>query len=682
MNRPHTRRQLQIDDYHGTLVADPYRWLEDDTSPEVQKWIKEQNEYFDGYMDARGVRADLKASLTKLWHYARCSTPEYVEGQYYTWQNDGLQNQSVLYRSASPEDVGEMVFDPNTLSDDGTVAVSTWSFSPKGNYMAYGLSASGSDWQSIHVLDLRSKADLPDVLHHMKFSAITWTHDESGFFYTRYPEQKVDTVLEAVARNSMICLHTLGEEQAADKLIHNDPANPDWDFRFSADDKKKWGFMSVSYGTLFRNQLHYKPIAKLDAAWLPIASDFEEGYRVVGVIGDTAYIYTQKDAPFGQVMSLRLSESGASDWQTVIPDQGEAMQWAQMVNGHLLCCFLHHAAHVLKIYAPDGNLVREVELPAPGSVVGVAAKQSREEFFVQFSSFLYPAAVLRCDFSGKAPTICFAPKIDFPFDDYETTQVFFPSKDGTKVPMFITARKGIAKDGSHPTLLYGYGGFNISTSPLFAAQHLAWLERGGIYATVCMRGGSEYGEAWHRAGMLESKQNVFDDFMAAGEYLKSEGYTSTARIGIYGRSNGGLLTGACVTQRPELFGAVIVAVPVLDMLRYHKFTAGRYWVGEYGSAENPEQFPFLYKYSPLHNVRMNAVYPPTLVMTADTDDRVVPGQARKFSATMQAADAGENPIYVRIEESAGHGHGKPVGKFIDEWTDLYGFLLINLKEKK
>ena len=676
--RPVTRRQLQIDDYHGTKVADPYRWLEDDTSAEVQQWIAEQNGYFEKYISGHKVRQELKDELTKLWHYARCSAPEYVEGYYYSWRNDGLQNQSVLYRSANLTDAGEVVFDPNLLSEDGTVAVSSWFFSPKGTYMAYGLSSSGSDWQTIRILDLASKKDISDVLQHMKFSSITWLPDESGFFYSRYPEPKVKTVLEAVAKNSMICLHILGQEQSSDKLIYNDAEHPEWDFYLSADDSKKWIFRFTRYSTLPRNQLHFKPLSKLDSPWLTIADNFDEGYRVVGVIGDTAYIYTHKDAPFGKIMSINLSEEGATNWQTLIPDQGEALDNALMVNNHLLCIYVHHATNRVKIFDTKGSLVRELELPAPGSVASISAKQSREEFFIQFSSYLYPATVLRCDFSGDKPSTWFRPKFDFPFEDYETTQVFVSSKDGTKVPMFITCRKGLSKDGSHPTMLYGYGGFTIATMPTFAAQHLAWLKMGGIYVTACMRGGSEYGEDWHRAGMLESKQNVFDDFIAAGEYLIKEKYTARKHLGIYGRSNGGLLTGACLTQRPELYGAAIVCVPVLDMLRYHLFTAGRYWVGEYGSSENPEQFPFLYEYSPLHNVKMNTVYPPTLVMTADTDDRVVPGQARKFAATLQAADGGENPLYVRIEKSAGHGHGKPVHKQIDEWVDLYSFLHINL----
>lgn len=674
-----TRRELVVDDYHGIKVADPYRWLEDDTCPEVQKWMQEQNGDFEEYISGYAVRGEIKSRLTDLFNYAKSSVPRDVDGTYYTWRNDGLQNQSVLYRADNPKDLGEMVFDPNTLSDDGTMAVMTTAFSPKGKYLAYGLSDSGSDWQIVRILDLQTKEHLPDTLHHIKFTSIEWLPDESGFVYSRFPDPKTSAVLSATALNMMVCLHILGKDQNEDKLLHKDDDHPEWGFYFHADDDKKWAFMDVSYSTLRRNMLFYKPFDKLDTTpWLPIADNFDEGWDVIGVIGDTAYIITQKDAPFCKVMSVKLSENGATDWQTVIPDRGEMLEDVKIVNNQLLCIVLQHATHRLMLHELSGDFVREIQLPAPGSIRGYFGKQKGTEMFVQFSSVLYPDTILRYDFKANKTETVFAPQISFPFGEYETVQKFYTSKDGTKVPMFVTHRKGIAKDASHPTLLYGYGGYNINMVPGFAPAILGWLEKGGIYAVACLRGGAEYGEQWHRAGMLESKQNTFDDFIAAAEYLVDEKYTTKSKIGIYGRSNGGLLTGACVVQRPDLFGAVAVGVPVLDMLRYHLFTAGRYWVGEYGYSEDPNQFDFLYKYSPLHNVKMNTVYPPTLILTADTDDRVVPSQARKFAATMQAADGGENPIYIRIEKSAGHGMGKPTTKVIEEWTDLFTFLLANL----
>ena len=673
-----TRREHLVEDFHGVKVADPYRWLEDDTAPEVVKWMDEQNGAFNEYISQYDMRDKLKSRLTDLTHYARCSAPEFVSGYYYAWRNDGLQNQSVLYRSKDLNETGEIVLDPNLLSEDGTVSVSTHRFSPKGSYFSYGLSTSGSDWQEIKVMDLKTLTNLPDTLKYVRFSGQSWLPDESGFFYTRYPEPETDVVLQKTALNSMVCLHLLGQQQDEGKLIHNDPEHPEWDFHFWLDEDKKWAFLYARFSTLFKNQLFFKPLSNIDSPWLPIADNFDEGYSVVGTINDKAYIYTQKDAPFGKVISIDLSEKGMSNEQTVVPDLGENIEEVHMANNHLICSVLHHATYRLKIFKPCGEHLRDVELPAPGSVMGVSAKQHRDEFFVQFASFLYPSTVLRCDFSENKPTTWFSPKIDFRFEDYETVQEFYESKDGTRVPMFITRAKGLKRDGSHRVLLYGYGGFTISLTPSFSANNLVWLENGGIYAQPCLRGGAEYGEAWHRAGMLESKQNVFDDFIAAGEYLIKEQYTAKGRLGIYGGSNGGLLTGACLTQRPDLFGAVLVAVPVLDMLRYHLFTIGRYWTGEYGCSENPDEFKFLYEYSPLHNVKMNTVYPPTLVMTADTDDRVVPSQARKFIATLQAADGGENPLYIRIEKAAGHGHGKPISKIISENADKFAFLLANL----
>ena len=673
-----THRNAVIEDYHGTKVADPYRWLEDDTCPKVQEWMEAQNSDFENYMSSYEIRNDFRQRLKNLWNYEKSKVPYVIEEAYYTWRNNGLQNQDVLYRSANPSDIGEVILDPNTLSDDGTVAVTVTSFSPNGKYLAYGLSCSGSDWQIIHVLDLEAKKNLPDTLHHVRFTTPTWLPDESGFFYTRFPASKTSTVLEAEAVNMMVYMHIIGQDQSQNTLIYKDDANPDWNYNFFADEDKHWSFLHVWYGTLRRNKLYYRPLEKLEAPWLPIADNFDEGWDVIGVIDDVAYIETQKDAPFGKVMSVKLSENGVSDWQTVIPDCGEMLENTIIVNNQLLCITLHHATHRLKVYDLDGSFVREIYLPTLGSITSYFAKQKSTELYFQFSSFLNPGKVLVYDFAtGEMDTI-FAPAIDFPFGYYETVQEFCTSKDGTRIPLFITHRKGIHRDGSHPTLLYGYGGFNISMTPSFATPTLAWLEKGGIYAVACLRGGDEYGEAWHRAGMLESKQNVFDDFIAAAEYLIDEKYTCQSKLAIHGGSNGGLLAGACLTQRPDLYGAVAIHVPVLDMLRYHKFTVGRYWVGEYGSSDGPGQFPFLYKYSPLHNVKMNTAYPATLILTADTDDRVVPSQARKFAATLQAADGGVNPIYIRIERSAGHGGGKPVSKVIDEWADLFAFLYVNL----
>ena len=682
--RTTARRELVIDNYHGTKVADPYRWLEDDTSPEVQEWTAAQNADFEGYMSAHPIRGQLKARLTQLWHYEKAGAPTFSAGFYYSLRNNGLQNQPVLYRSANLTDIGEVVLDPNGLSEDGTVAMLNHAVSPGGNYMAYTLSSKGSDWQTIRVLDLNTKQTCPDILNHMKFTNISWLPDESGFFYSRYPRPETESVVkQGGALNSKVYLHILGQDQSLDRLIHQDPANPAWDFRMTTCDEQKWAFLAVRAGsTLRRNKLFYRPLDKLDGDWISLAAEFVDGgYDLIGVVDDVAYISTQNGAPFGKVISHRLTETGAGEAVTVIPDQGRMMESVVLANGKLLCNLLEHATSSLKLYDLGGTFLREIELPSVGTVGMISAKNNMKECFFPFSSYLYPETILRYDFDTGETSTWFAPNLDFDFDKYETVRAFAPSQDGTKIPLFITHRKDISLDGGNPTVLYGYGGFNISGKPAFSIPVLGWLEQGGVYVQACLRGGGEYGEAWHRAGMLESKQYVFDDFIAAGEYLIRENYTTSTRLGIWGRSNGGLLTGACVTQRPDLFGAVAVVVPVLDMLRYHLFTAGRYWVGEYGCSDNPQQFPFLYKYSPLHNVKMNTVYPPTLIMTADTDDRVVPSQARKFAATMQAADGGDSPIFIRIEKAAGHGMGKPVGKLIEEYADMYAFFYVNLRQE-
>jgi len=677
-SRRNTRRVSEIQNYHGTIVADPYCWLNDDTSSEVKQWTDEQNGDFVNYINGFDVRSKFHKRLTNLWDYAKCGVPHKSGEFYYMWRNDGLQNQNILYRALNPTEQGELVLDPNLLSDDGTIAVTSFTFSPQGKYLVYGLSSKGSDWQTLNVLNLETLEKLPDVLHHLKHTTPTWLPDENGIFYSCFPAPTSGEVLEADARNMMVKLHMLGQCQSDDRVIYQDNDQPDWNFSFFTDEDKKWSFLEIWTGTLSKNHLYFRPLNNLDAPWLAIADNFDECWEVVGVVDNICYIQTFMDAPFKKIVSVRLSEAGFSDMQTVIEDSGEMLENVMLVNSHLLCVTLHHAAHKLMLYGLDGNFIREIPLPTTGTINGYFAKQRDNYLFMQFASVLYPNTVLNYDFETDTTTTIFAPKIDFPFEEYETVQEFCTSKDGTKVPIFITKRRGLVKDGSHPTYLYGYGGFEISMTPTFSPVTLAWLDRGGIYAVACLRGGNEYGAAWHEGGMLGNKQNVFDDFISSAEHLICENYTSKDKIGIHGGSNGGLLTGACLTQRPDLFGAVVVAVPVLDMLNYHRFTIGRYWIGEYGSADDPDQFPFLYKYSPLHNIKMNTVYPPTLILTADTDDRVVPCQARKFAATLQAADGGINPILIRIEKSAGHGMGKPTSKVIYERTDLLTFLYVNL----
>ncbi|MCL2407496.1 MAG: prolyl oligopeptidase family serine peptidase [Defluviitaleaceae bacterium] len=672
------KRQYVVDDFHGVKVADPYRWLEDDEADDVAEWSNHHRKYFEDYINNFPIKNELNKRITELWAYEKCNAPKYVNGKYYTWRNNGLQNQFVLYVSDKLDKTGKIVLDPNTLSDDGTVAIGSYAFSKNGRYFAYGLSNKGSDWQSIHILNLETGENMPDILHHMKFSGITWMPDDSGFFYTRYPEP-AEAVMEREALFSMVCLHRLGTEQSEDLVIHKNDGEPNWDFRVEADEEKKWLFMSVTNSTLPVNQLHYKPIADLSAPWEIISDNFDEGYFPIGVADDIVYIHTLKDAPFGKIISLVLTGSDKGKSVEIIPEKNKTLEYAYIAGGKILINYCEHAVSTLFLYDIDGGGEIEIPMPAPGTVYSISASQSRNEMFFQFGSYLYPAAVLRYDIATGEMSTQFMPKISFDFGAYESKQVFYTSKDGTKVPLFITKRKDIELNGKNPTLLYGYGGYNVSMTPSFSVNTITWLEQGGIYAVACCRGGNEYGEAWHRAGMLESKQNTFDDFIAAAEYLIDEGYTGKEHIGIQGGSNGGLLTGACMVQRPDLFGAVVVGVPVLDMLRFHLFTAGRYWTGEYGDVTIEEHFNFMYRYSPLHNVKINTTYPPTLIMTADTDDRVVPMHARKFCATLQAADAGENPILIRIEKSAGHGAGKPTAKIIESSADVLTFLLANLK---
>jgi len=678
-SRPTTRRNYVVDNYHGTPVADPYRWLEDDNGPGVKKWMEEQSKDFEEYIGSCDLRDRIHSRLSELWHYEKAGVPSYHGGYYYTWRNNGLQNQHALYRSPTLDQVGELVFDPNTLSDDGTVAIGARSFSPTGRFFAYTLSKSGSDWQEIRVFNLQTLQDCGDLLHFIKFSDITWLPDDGGFFYTCYPQPEKGEILGGKALNSMVYLHTLGQKQCEDTLIYKDDTQPEWMFSVFTDEDKQWLFLSISPGTtLPTNKLFYKPLANLDCEWLPIAPDFiEGGYDVIGAVNNTAYIFTLDDAPMGKVLSVELTPTGTGKWQTVVEEKGYMIEHVKIANKHLLINYLQHANVYILVYNLNGRFLKEIEMPV-GSIVNISGKNSQKECFIQFNSFLYPRTVFKYDFDTNELTTVFSPKIDFEFDKYETKLVYCMSHYGTQVPLYITHAKDLELNGNNPTLLYGYGGFSYSLTPSFSTSNLLWLENGGVYVTAGIRGGLEFGEEWHQEGMLDKKQNCFDDFIAAAQYLIDENYTNPKKLAIEGASNGGLLTAACLTQRPELFGAVLVCVPVIDMLRYHHFTAGRYWVGEYGSSENPYHFRFLYKYSPLHNVKMNTVYPPTLIMTADTDDRVIPGHARKFAATLQAADGGVNPILIRIEKSAGHGAGKPVSKVIAGQTDLYVFLLKNL----
>jgi len=671
-NYPPARVADAVDDYHGTKVPDPYRWMEDPESEETVKWVDAENKLTQELIAGVPSRGPIEERLTKLWNYPRYSLP-YKEGdRYFFYKNDGLQNQSVLYMQKNLKSEPVVVIDPNTWSEDGTIALSTTAYSKDGRLLAYGVSERGSDWQKIKVRAIDTKKDFDDVIENCRFASIAWKHDHTGFYYDRYPEEGSVPEEDRNAYNR-VYWHTLGTPQVTDVLVYEDPEHKDWGFGPGISDDGKYLFLYVSHGTDPRNGIYYREVeSKGDfVKLLPLG---EAKYTPIDNIGTVAYFLTDLDAPKGRVIAIDLAKPERAIWREVIPQGGDPISYASMVNNQLIVAFLKDAHHVAKIFDTTGKFDSEIELPTIGSLFGLSGKRKDTEMFFSFTSFLYPTTQFRYDFKEKKVSIFRKPEVQFDGSGYETKQVFYSSKDGTRVPMFITHKKGLPLDGTNPTILYGYGGFNQSLTPYFSVANLLWLENGGVYAVANIRGGDEYGEEWHQGGILDRKQNVFDDFIAAAEWLIANKYTSTPRLAIEGGSNGGLLTAACMLQRPDLFGAVISEVPVTDMLRYHKFTIGRYWASDYGTADDPDQFKFLYAYSPVHNVKKGVKYPATLITTADTDDRVVPMHGKKFAAALQAADAGENPILIRIETKAGHGGGKPTSKRIEEAADVYAFL--------
>jgi len=681
---PVTRKSDVADDYHGTTVADPYRWLEDVDSPETRAWVEAENRVTFAYLEQIPERERIRRRLTELWDYPKYGAPFKKGGRYFFFKNSGLQNQSVLFSQSSLTAQAEVLLDPNTLSPDGTVALSILAFTEDGRTMVYGTSGSGSDWQEFRVRDIATRLDRSDHLKWIKFSSAAWTHDGAGFFYSRYPEPAAgaDPLLQ-VNHNQKVYYHRLGTEQAADRMIYERPDHPDWGFSVEVSADGRYAVYSVWLGTDRRNRIYYQDLGdpqhpRVEAPVIRLLDDFDASYGFVGNDGPTFFFQTDSNAPRGRVIAVRTTDPTPSAWRELVPQALDVIEGSQIVHNTFVIRYLHDAYSQIRTFALDGTPRGEVPLPTLGSIVQVTGEPRDTEMFYAFTSFLYPTTIFRHDFTTGKSTVFKAPEISFDPTKYETIQVFYTSKDGTRAPMFLTYKKGLRKDGSNATYLYGYGGFNVNMTPGFSIGVLAWLEMGGVYAQAVLRGGSEYGEEWHQAGMLERKQNVFDDFLAAAEYVVAERYTSPAKLAIGGGSNGGLLVGAVVNQRPELFGAVLPAVGVMDMLRFHKFTIGWAWVTEYGSADSVGQFPFLYHYSPIHNVRPGTHYPPTFITTADHDDRVVPGHSFKYAATLQAAQGGPAPVLIRIETKAGHGAGKPTAKVIEEQTDRWAFLVHNL----
>ncbi|WP_082439591.1 MULTISPECIES: prolyl oligopeptidase family protein [unclassified Massilia] len=679
LNYPVAKKVDQTDDYHGTRVADPYRWLEDANSAETKAWVDAENKLTQSYLAQIPQREAIRQRLTELWNYERYSVPFKEGGRYFFSRNDGLQNQSVLYTMKSLTDTPRLLLDPNTLAADGTVALAGLAVSPDGKLLAYSTAASGSDWNEIRVRDVDTGKDLDDHIQWVKFSSTAWTRDGKGFFYSRYDEPKEATKLADVNYFQKLYYHKLGTPQAADVLVYDRPDEKEWGFGATTTDDGRYLLIHATKGTAHKYRIFYKDLSKPASPVVPLIDNFDAAYDFIDNVGPVFYFVTDRKASRQRIVAIDIRKPQEANWSTIVPESRQTLQSAHLINGQLVAEYLADARSVVKLTDLKGKALREIALPGIGSVGGFAGKRGDTETFYSFTGFTTPTTIYRVDMKSGASTVFRKPEVKFNPADYETRQQFYTSRDGTRVPMFITSKKGLKLDGNNPTYLYGYGGFNISMTPGFSPANLAWMEMGGVYVVANLRGGGEYGEAWHEAGTKLKKQNVFDDFIGAAEWLVNNKVTSPAKLAIGGGSNGGLLVGAAMTQRPELFAAAIPMVGVMDMLRFHKFTIGWAWTSDYGSSENPDEFKALAKYSPLHNLKPGTCYPATMITTADHDDRVVPAHSFKFAATAQADQAGGNPIIIRIDTKAGHGAGKPTSKQIEEVADRWGFLSRALK---
>lgn len=709
---PVATKGSQVDDYHGTRVADPYRWLENPDSPESRAWIQAENAVTSAYLAGIPERAAIRARLEQAQSYQRFGSGFKAGGRYFYFMNTGLQNQNILYVQDGLNAKPKVLIDPNTLSAGGTVALSTVSVSHNGRYIAYSINRAGSDWQEFRVREIDTGRDLPDVIQWAKFTGASWTHDNKGFFYSRYDAPADGKQLTSVNTNQKLYYHRLGQAQSRDELVYDRPDQPDWGFDANVTDDGTYLIINVWQGTDTRNRLYFidldnpgKP--RISAPVVKLVDRLDALYSFAGNDGTNFYIRTDLQAPNGRVVGIDIDNPRQERWYTIVPEGKDAMVSAKTVGGRLAASFLQDAHSVVRFYdlprrpltrgeslsgmrrtRPSGSDRRvglglnapvfEIKLPDLGSVDDIAGSDDDAEMFYTFTSFLRPKSIYRFDVGSQKNGVWKESKTTFDVSPFETRQLFYNSKDGTRVPMFVVVRKDIQLNGENPTRLYGYGGFDISETPGFSATRLVWLEMGGVYASANLRGGGEYGRAWHEGGMLSKKQNVFDDFIAAAEFLIKEKYTSKSKLAIEGGSNGGLLVGAVLNQRPDLFAAAIPAVGVMDMLRFHKFTIGWAWTSDYGSSDKPDEFKTLYAYSPLHNIKPGTCYPATLILTADHDDRVVPGHSFKYAAALQAAQSCAKPTLIRIDTDAGHGAGKPTSKSLDEYADRYAFLLKNL----
>lgn len=673
---PETRMGDVVDTYFGTEVPDPYRWLEDDLSDETRAWIAAQNEVTHGFLNQIPFRKNIEERLTELWDYERMSAPFRRGDYYYYYKNDGLQNHSVVFRTKEIGSGEEEVFlDPNTFSEDGTTSLAGLSFSEDGSLAAYAISVGGSDWRSVIFLDTNTMEIVGDSLHNVKFSGLSWFKNE-GLFYSSY-DQPDGSQLSAMTDRHNLFYHRVGTPQAEDVLIFGGEETPRRYIFGGVTQDHRYLIVSAAESTT-GNELYIKDLQAWDRGIIPVVTGFDNSHSVIDIHDGRVLIYTNYEAPNYRLVEVPVTDAGKSNWSDVIP-AGDHVLSVSTAGGNLFASYLIDVQTVVKQFDYDGNLIREVELPSIGTAGGFSALREDDILYYSFTSFTYPSTIFRYDIDSGESELYWSPDIDFDPEAYVTEQVFYESKDGTKVPMFITYKKGLEMDGTNPTYLYGYGGFNVSLRPSFSISRLVWLENGGIYAQPNIRGGGEYGRKWHVAGTRKQRQNVFDDFIAAAEFLIDNNYTSSEKLAIAGGSNGGLLVAAAMLQRPELFRVVLPAVGVLDMLRYHTFTAGAGWAFDYGTAEESEEmFKYLLGYSPVHNVVEGTAYPATLITTGDHDDRVVPAHSYKFAAALQAGHTGDLPVLIRIETLAGHGAGKPTSMIIRELADIYGFTWYNM----
>ena len=681
---PPSRTVDHKDTYAGSVVVpDPYRWLENDVreSAEVRAWVEAQNKVTFGYLESLPSRDPIRKRLTRVWNYEKYTIPIKEGGRYFYKKNDGLQNHAVLYVANSLSEQPRVLIDPNTWSKDGTVALANYSPSEDGRLLAYSVSEAGSDWVTWRVMETESGKQLSDELKWVKFSGAQWTSDSKGFFYTRQPEPAAGEKYQSLNRNAKLYYHRIGTPQSQDALIYYDAGHPDYRYFAQVTDDGRYAIITTSVTTDAKYEVQYKDLTEPYSIAVALVRGFENEYSFVGNDGPVFYFKTNLDAPRGRLIAIDTRNPERANWKEIIPQGPEPLDDISYVGGRFIAEYLKDARTQVKIFSREGQQLSEVKFATLGTASGFEGRADDNETFYQFQSFTVPPSIYRFDVATGESTLVFRSNADFDPNAYEVKQVFYNSKDGTRVPMFIAHKKGLKLDGNNPTLLYGYGGFNVSQRPGFSPSRLVWMEMGGVSAIANLRGGGEYGEEWHRAGTRLQKQNVFDDFIAAAEWLIANKYTRPQKLAIQGGSNGGLLVGAVMTQRPDLFGAALPAVGVMDMLRFHRFTAGKAWIADYGSADNPEEFKALYAYSPYHNLKKGTAYPATLVTTADHDDRVVPGHSFKFAAALQAAHTGQAPVLIRIETRGGHGGGTPTMKAIEQVADQYAFLADNLKMK-